>query len=166
MIRRPPRSTLFPYTTLFRSSQCFLISAIDISEINAVSIAGSIVKFMAMLVHFAENNMVIFGHCLSQSYDRKQQHQQGSDHAFGQSEKESTARTLLTCGSNHANIENCTANLLILFDDSLTIHQSEAMLSLHRFVVEDMRQLLFIHSRSEEHTSELQSRQYLVCRLL
>src|SRR2546430_10758527 len=23
MIRRPPRSTLFPYTTLFRSSRCF-----------------------------------------------------------------------------------------------------------------------------------------------
>src|SRR2546422_8273700 len=23
MIRRPPRSTLFPYTTLFRSCQCF-----------------------------------------------------------------------------------------------------------------------------------------------
>src|SRR2546430_10397840 len=23
MIRRPPRSTLFPYTTLFRSSKCF-----------------------------------------------------------------------------------------------------------------------------------------------
>src|SRR5258708_12119829 len=25
MIRRPPRSTLFPYTTLFRSSQLFLV---------------------------------------------------------------------------------------------------------------------------------------------
>src|SRR2546430_5617654 len=25
MIRRPPRSTLFPYTTLFRSHSCFLI---------------------------------------------------------------------------------------------------------------------------------------------
>src|SRR3712207_7807472 len=24
MIRRPPRSTLFPYTTLFRSSACFV----------------------------------------------------------------------------------------------------------------------------------------------
>src|SRR2546427_4921771 len=27
MIRRPPRSTLFPYTTLFRSHQCFPILA-------------------------------------------------------------------------------------------------------------------------------------------
>src|SRR2546425_6477801 len=24
MIRRPPRSTLFPYTTLFRSAQCYV----------------------------------------------------------------------------------------------------------------------------------------------
>src|SRR3989442_3434468 len=32
MIRRPPRSTLFPYTTLFRSIfllQCFLLHAMD-----------------------------------------------------------------------------------------------------------------------------------------
>src|SRR3712207_8889801 len=27
MIRRPPRSTLFPYTTLFRSWKCFLHSS-------------------------------------------------------------------------------------------------------------------------------------------
>src|SRR5256885_17010399 len=27
MIRRPPRSTLFPYTTLFRSNNCVLIEA-------------------------------------------------------------------------------------------------------------------------------------------
>src|SRR2546430_5175080 len=29
MIRRPPRSTLFPYTTLFRSSRWLLVSAIS-----------------------------------------------------------------------------------------------------------------------------------------
>src|SRR5690349_10434989 len=29
MIRRPPRSTLFPYTTLFRSSACFILSVDD-----------------------------------------------------------------------------------------------------------------------------------------
>src|SRR3712207_6961753 len=35
MIRRPPRSTLFPYTTLFRSTKCF--------EADKVSIFGGIV---------------------------------------------------------------------------------------------------------------------------
>src|SRR2546430_10717319 len=28
MIRRPPRSTLFPYTTLFRSSSCTIVSIV------------------------------------------------------------------------------------------------------------------------------------------
>src|SRR5436189_2640912 len=28
MIRRPPRSTLFPYTTLFRSPACFIVSCV------------------------------------------------------------------------------------------------------------------------------------------
>src|SRR5256885_11452233 len=32
MIRRPPRSTLFPYTTLFRSSQPVLVSFADKTE--------------------------------------------------------------------------------------------------------------------------------------
>ena len=30
MIRRPPRSTLFPYTTLFRSAPCFLLAALPL----------------------------------------------------------------------------------------------------------------------------------------
>src|SRR3712207_8734182 len=30
MIRRPPRSTLFPYTTLFRSSGCTLIKVVSV----------------------------------------------------------------------------------------------------------------------------------------
>src|SRR5256885_17201464 len=29
MIRRPPRSTLFPYTTLFRSDQTFTVTFVD-----------------------------------------------------------------------------------------------------------------------------------------
>src|SRR3712207_7237051 len=81
MIRRPPRSTLFPYTTLFRS----LSSAI----------AGS---------------------CL---------HSQGSPLA---------RRSCITSG-----------------------------LQVHTYAPSSSISLL---PRSEEHTSELQSRQYLVCRLL
>src|SRR5258708_12748020 len=34
MIRRPPRSTLFPYTTLFRSSCCARIAARDTCRIE------------------------------------------------------------------------------------------------------------------------------------
>src|SRR3712207_8584672 len=38
MIRRPPRSTLFPYTTLFRSTHCKFF---DFGNLNAVGCARS-----------------------------------------------------------------------------------------------------------------------------
>src|SRR5947209_9411829 len=77
MIRRPPRSTLFPYTTLFRSDQDYVIVRLNSGE--------------QRLVH---------GRC--------------------------TATIGAVSNPDHMNIS----------------------------------------IRSEEHTSELQSRQYLVCRLL
>src|SRR3712207_8111194 len=78
MIRRPPRSTLFPYTTLFRSEACTLV--------DAEQVVGDV------------------GHDLAAVHEM------------------------------HAACPHRAA------DDAL--------------------------DRSEEHTSELQSRQYLVCRLL
>src|SRR3712207_8924273 len=75
MIRRPPRSTLFPYTTLFRSSDAILLSK------SADSFKLSITEVISSIE------------------------------------------------------ETCSSKILL-------------------------------ESRSEEHTSELQSRQYLVCRLL
>src|SRR3712207_8438091 len=86
MIRRPPRSTLFPYTTLFRSRE---LSAAARAVLELLAIAG---------------------------------------------------RPLSTAVIAHA---------LELSDD------------LHGL----LRELRRVR-RSEEHTSELQSRQYLVCRLL
>src|SRR3712207_7561879 len=86
MIRRPPRSTLFPYTTLFRS--------------------------------FPRRALVL---------------------AFGRLAREAgAARRARALGIRH------------LQDPGLHPHSDER----------DPR------ARSEEHTSELQSRQYLVCRLL
>src|SRR2546430_10347430 len=34
MIRRPPRSTLFPYTTLFRSGEVLLLLLCDIAQLH------------------------------------------------------------------------------------------------------------------------------------
>src|SRR3712207_7658983 len=89
MIRRPPRSTLFPYTTLFRSAMAVL----DINIVNVVlpHMAG---------VWDVSDSMVIW---------------------------------------------------------VITIYQLAIVTMLLPFS--------FL-GRSEEHTSELQSRQYLVCRLL
>src|SRR3712207_7507242 len=89
MIRRPPRSTLFPYTTLFRS----LFFGLPLRKII---------------------------------YERQKQ--------FSLYQKMST--------NNNNDIKKLCAL------SRLEIDESE------------------IQKRSEEHTSELQSRQYLVCRLL
>src|SRR3712207_8264099 len=87
MIRRPPRSTLFPYTTLFRS-QMGLSVAFDLAT--------------------------------HRGYD-----------------------------SDHPRVAGDVGMAGVAIDSLL-----------------DMRILFSRIPRSEEHTSELQSRQYLVCRLL
>src|SRR3712207_7630115 len=101
MIRRPPRSTLFPYTTLFRS-QLIVILFFQFcslfSTMQGVTHTGIIRNFK-------------------------------------------TTRTTKTASSNKTRKRSplTSKKLTLLVDGSL---------------------------RSEEHTSELQSRQYLVCRLL
>src|SRR3712207_7712129 len=95
MIRRPPRSTLFPYTTLFRSHTCCL---------------------------FAEDGD---GSLLVEQKDHRYRHvlRAGDEH-------------LVACGDHEGQLAGSTLQQQI------------------------------VDVRSEEHTSELQSRQYLVCRLL
>src|SRR3712207_7168275 len=90
MIRRPPRSTLFPYTTLFRSEQRVPGPA---AEVHGVLAAGA---------------------------------EPGGG-------------------------------------ESALVHPVDPSAAP---VLAEQRGLLPPHPRSEEHTSELQSRQYLVCRLL
>src|SRR3712207_8698445 len=93
MIRRPPRSTLFPYTTLFRSALGALPSVLMLAARDA-----------------ATSDRLAVGRSLYEE-------------AIGLARETDQAMPL--CGA-----------------------------------------LAWLASRSEEHTSELQSRQYLVCRLL
>src|SRR3712207_7309270 len=102
MIRRPPRSTLFPYTTLFRSNGKKAIS----------------------------NYRVLL---------------EGEKHSFVEVKIE-TGRT------HQIRVHMKYLNHPIVGDSVYGQADSEVK-----------RQMLH---RSEEHTSELQSRQYLVCRLL
>src|SRR3712207_7318042 len=99
MIRRPPRSTLFPYTTLFRSRRPIIALAHDPRVANQLA---------------------------------------------------------LEWGVNPATIDYLdTVDGLI--DEALVCARDLARLE---------PGALAVLTRSEEHTSELQSRQYLVCRLL
>src|SRR3712207_6973875 len=100
MIRRPPRSTLFPYTTLFRSG------GLDVAMDDACAV-----------------------------------------------------RRIESARGLAADVEHIL-DLPAWFPDDLTQGLSFDVLRGH-----EARAVEFA-DRSEEHTSELQSRQYLVCRLL
>src|SRR3712207_8971768 len=92
MIRRPPRSTLFPYTTLFRSA-----------------IVGSMERFIGILIENYAGALPLW----------------------------------------LAPVQVAVLNI----SDAQATYVKEVEARLKK-------------ARSEEHTSELQSRQYLVCRLL
>src|SRR3712207_8647416 len=100
MIRRPPRSTLFPYTTLFRSDEG---SAQEDQEGEAQEAEG---------LREAQGR--------GQAEDRQDRHAQAE-----------AARQVRRASSSSGSVTGALQA-----------------------------------KRSEEHTSELQSRQYLVCRLL
>src|SRR3712207_6996517 len=102
MIRRPPRSTLFPYTTLFRSAS--LLAAEDVARELGLPVAMRLVSY-----------------------------------AFTGVEPE-----VMGIGP---------------------IPSTEKALRIAGLGIDDIG-LFELNERSEEHTSELQSRQYLVCRLL
>src|SRR3712207_7026876 len=94
MIRRPPRSTLFPYTTLFRSMLVFL----------GRPLAAALTGLGNWLNGLSGSSAILLGIVLG---------------------------------------------LMMCFDLGGPVNKAA-----------------YVFARSEEHTSELQSRQYLVCRLL
>src|SRR3712207_7649552 len=109
MIRRPPRSTLFPYTTLFRS--------------NAIKLSKETIKNIKQNLGWAFIYNIIGIPFAA-----------GIVHVFG----------------------GPLLNPMI----------AAAAMSLSSVSVVTNALRLRNFKRSEEHTSELQSRQYLVCRLL
>src|SRR3712207_6889325 len=101
MIRRPPRSTLFPYTTLFRSE-----AGLELGEVDRLRVRPErLERHRHLLVRPAE--------------------------------------------LAHPHVERVLAAL-----ERRPVLRARA------------RAVALVAARSEEHTSELQSRQYLVCRLL
>src|SRR3712207_8240975 len=108
MIRRPPRSTLFPYTTLFRSQTLYVVLPTSQSPVFLVNSRHPLV-------------------CAT----RPRLPEGGSRFSLGYA-----------------------GNLLSSFDAVRTIN----------LACSASPPASVSGTRSEEHTSELQSRQYLVCR--
>src|SRR2546429_9839664 len=138
MIRRPPRSTLFPYTTLFRSLLVGIrLIGFDFRDlVNLRShgeglepAAGTLFAFCAMVFYL-------------------------NDLAIGTRWREffesSPDRPLLTVHSYFGAFAGGAAAWALFTQDWTAMAFAALMLAL----------------RSEEHTSELQSRLHLVCRLL
>src|SRR3712207_8708939 len=120
MIRRPPRSTLFPYTTLFRSKAL---------EDNVADMTASLSDVVSGSVTLAVRDTTIDGLDIHEN------------DFLG-----------MVDGSIVVSNPDMEATLKATFDHM--IDEDSEIVTI--FIGEE---------RSEEHTSELQSRQYLVCRL-
>src|SRR3712207_5323729 len=165
MIRRPPRSTLFPYTTLFRSSQVNTLR-----PVYELTDDGRYASFAIEQTAVPEHP-VLRNHRLAVGlYDSGPQ---GLTRTTRVELDVTGARTEVPELVGHP-----AADLVLVNDDDLTY----AKLRLDERSLATLRERLGTLSdplaralcwsaawdmtRSEEHTSELQSRQYLVCRLL
>src|SRR3989475_6223147 len=154
MIRRPPRSTLFPYTTLFRSGM-------------AVSRDGALA--MAHKYHDPSAAARTFALAFTQAQSTLRHLGISSDEA--QLFERLASRVLYTDASLRAGPDVLERNRL--GQPGLWAHgiSGDLPILLVRVVQGDdiplVRQVLQAQEyRSEEHTSELQSQSNLVCRLL
>src|SRR3712207_8297150 len=201
MLRRPPRSTLFPYTTLFRSKirerfedvAIIIVSGIDRTQrvLDAVRLGAYdyLLKpcdlgVLELSVERALERRALLRDARRYKQDLERRnaelaHQQAElkrlQARMVQNEKMVSLGQLAAgiahelnnpAGFIYGNMEvlrECAAGLerLLGFYDgaALPTAVSDAAALLKR-------EIDYENTRSEEHTSELQSRQYLVCRLL
>src|SRR2546422_11290851 len=143
MIRRPPRSTLFPYTTLFRSRSFGRAGAVRLAESDVLGAGARILAGMQRR-----------GPGLGTQVGAPRVGFQ-SQLVFGQRVAELPRRV------------GPVAQLLVIGGAARAgegQHEPREPQSPHGFFL--LPPLPYAAGRSEEHTSELQSRLHLVCRLL
>src|SRR3712207_1508153 len=183
MIRRPPRSTLFPYTTLFRSGYGEP-GAPFLERILHLALPATVLGIVnsALIIRFTRASML---DVLSDDYVRTARSKGVSEarvvlrHAFGNAlvpiiTVVGLTAALLVGGAivtetvfGLPGIGNLVVSAVLRRDYPViqgALLGIAALYVLINFAI-DMLYLL-IDPRSEEHTSESQSPQYLVCRLL
>src|SRR3712207_6557425 len=144
MIRRPPRSTLFPYTTLFRSEES---------------------KAEALIEEDMKKTLIVVD-----SYEPVETQLDSAFTPYDQVELIESSFTVMQYGKTimQAEEEAKLAKMkMSLYEDSHSMGSYEKNgYEEARSEYNEAVSRIKITERSEEHTSELQSRQYLVCRLL
>src|SRR3712207_7194131 len=141
MIRRPPRSTLFPYTTLFRSIHIRnAVHAVYFEYLSYSESGWADILFGVKAVPWVHIILVSHGICCCTPI---------GCHAVGGIVVAVVFKHVGCSLLAGINITGKAEHLLIIvYIDILIFHNAGV-------------ELIF-HLRSEEHTSELQSRQYLV----
>src|SRR2546422_7775940 len=143
MIRRPPRSTLFPYTTLFRSA---LDDVAELADVPGPRVrAHQVARRRTDLAHRFPVLRV----------ERPQEALAQEQHVFSALPQ----RRHVEYDHRQAEVEILTESLLAHLPLEIAVRRGDD-------VDVDLALAHAAHPRSEEHTSELQSRLHLVCRLL
>src|SRR3712207_3627430 len=174
MIRRPPRSTLFPYTTLFRSEaqetldvlhgsrsidledehlEAEVLSAGDLIGAEELAERQRTVDTRSTAERAAADRTWTFGHVVVDEA------QELSPMAWRLLVRRCPTRSMTAVGDL---AQTGTLAGAAAWDETLRPHVGDAW----RLEELTVNYRTPAEIRSEEHTSELQSRQYLVCRLL
>src|SRR3712207_1777781 len=156
MIRRPPRSTLFPYTTLFRSLGTALHLLWGIPLFLVANTGAAVAIIIAFVVSYAvlQNSLAgVQGAWFSELFAAKTR-TTGASLAYQMSAVVS-GFTPLVATALYAGVG--WIGPALLFSGYGLLGLGAALITPDTWGK--------AQRRSEEHTSELQSRQYLVCRL-
>src|SRR3712207_1176433 len=155
MIRRPPRSTLFPYTTLFRSGGEVVYDG-EVVTINGPKDSARLgIEVVYQDLALADNLDVVQNMFLGreETYGPfKQLDETTMERRASETLKSLSVTTLSSVRQTVAGLSG---------GQRQSVAVAKAVMWNSKLVILDEPT-----ARSEEHTSELQSRQYLVCRLL
>src|SRR3712207_6434854 len=162
MIRRPPRSTLFPYTTLFRSD----CKSTEVEEEHHHEAVAPPERRMQHVGHGVDTQPISMGtkHDRMQ-YEMPATHADHGDHIGHDMSDPGMAATMERDMRNRFFVALLLTIPTVLYSP-LGMNLLGVRLPTFGLGENVIMLLLSTPVRSEEHTSELQSRQYLVCRLL